>query len=329
MPERRRNTKQCKGGSSLRSALSELRTAYGNADALVRSYDRAAERSILFRGLAWLIERAYPARAFLELAADLDRDIAAHGLQQACARVVERFIPRRETTIPAEAIPMLHAGGTILYGNHPSLVTPFLVGSCVERDDLRYVSTSYVCRLIPELGTRAYPVEVILDRKLTEYRRGGVMRVLAHSLVSRLHPLPDRAMQRERNARSLAEATEHVRRGGALIICPDGGGVRSREWYEGIGRIVGNLHASGHANDVHVLPFWEGNSTNRRIYCQLRRSPWARLRYRVIARRPVLLRFGQPLSVAEVVTSQQTAAQTVGFLRRYYESQCIPAVELE
>ncbi|MGB2984046.1 MAG: hypothetical protein WBC63_09365, partial [Candidatus Bipolaricaulia bacterium] len=57
---------------SFRSALGELRRVYAdeNAGSVLVAFDEARDSSRAFRILSGLLERIYPLRTFLELAAD-------------------------------------------------------------------------------------------------------------------------------------------------------------------------------------------------------------------------------------------------------------------
>ena len=285
-------------GMGIRQALRALQASFGDPAALHDAYSKAKRGSAASRLLLGTVDRIYPAGEFLRLACELDQSIQREGYASACQKAAGRLIGPWQAVIPPRVSGLAESGGAVFYGNHPSLMTPFLLGAAVPRDDLRFVSTGYVCRLIPEFGRRSFAVEMPLDRVTKELRRGGTRRVLAHLLMSLLHAVPDQGELKTRNRLALSEAAEHVQHGGALVICPDGGGTRSGRWYPGIAQIARSLSTAGAS--AHFIPFHEANCTNGRVYARLMRGVLPALRRRWHRRKPVNLSFGEPISQVDL-----------------------------
>lgn len=301
----------------IRPALHALQAALGDSAALHAAYEQAKRGAMSSRLLLGVVDRIYPAREFLRLACELDQSIREQGYASACHKAAERLVGAWQVTVSPAASGFVTSGSAIYYGNHPSLMTPFLLGAAVLRDDLRFISTGYVCKLIPEFGERSFAVEMPLDRITTELRRGGTRRVLAHVLMSLLHAVPDREELKIRNRLALNQAAEHVRQGGALVICPDGGGTRSGRWYPGIAQIARSLRDASAA--TCFIPFHEANCTNGRVYARLMRGALPALRRSWNRRRPVQLSLGDPIALGDLPKAASND-ELLDFLRSRYDA---------
>jgi hypothetical protein len=309
-------------GYSLGEALSHLRAAYagGGIDDLLAAYNDASAVSSVLRRVFPILERVYPVQTFLELASKLNHDIDEHGLHVGCQQFLNGLSLPWECKLSAVCEETAHRSPVIFYGNHPSMLTPFLLAASVDRPDLRYFSTSYVCRLVPSFGERSYPMELPLTRSWTEWRRGGLRRVLAYRLVSLLHALPDVDDAKQMNHRGLEDGADHVRRGGCVMICPGGGGKRDRRWYPGIGVLVKALSEHPAPEPVYMVPVTEENCTNKRIYTRLMHGPMSRVKRSVLYRRPIRITFSDPVPLTDVASPKASVRQVVEWLRTYYEA---------
>ena len=300
----------------IRQTLRSLQASLGDPAALHHAYLSAKHGALSSRLLLGVVDRIYPAAEFLRLACELDQGIRKDGYAAACQEAAVRLVGPWQIMIPPETTGLAESGGAVFYGNHPSLMTPFLLGAAIPRPDLRFVSTGYVCKLIPEFGNRSFAVEMPLDRVTKELRRGGTRRVLAHLLMSLLHAVPDQDELKIRNRLALSQAADHVRHGGALVICPDGGGTRSGRWYPGIAQIAQTVRTAGAS--AHFVPFHEANCTNGRVYARLMRGLLPALRRRWHGRRPVSLSFGEPISHA-ALPANASIEELLDALRGHYE----------
>ncbi len=316
-PVERLNTRH-----NLRDAIHALRLAYAEGDAqrLHDTYITAGRSSRFLRILLPVLEALYPVRKILAFAAELEASIASHGIHNGCERFFHSLaIPwklelRRETCDIARNAPV------IFFGNHPSLFTPFLVAASVNRPDLRWFSSKYVCNLLPTIGAASFPMEVPLTRSWTELRRGGWQRALVYRLIASLHDTPADDETHASNRASLVAGAEHVRTGGSVIICPGGGGkAKDRRWYAGIGHLVRELQQSPGARPAYLLPFHEENSSNKRIYAYIQRGPVSRIKNAVVYRGPIRLHFGRPIPVEEIGSPDLAPQQIVDILKTRYE----------
>lgn len=307
-----------------KGALAELRHVYEDNEAghVVDAFDDARRRSWTFRLLTGALERFYPVRAFLYRAAYLlDPSIGERGLHAGCRRIFETLALDWEPVIAAGGEETLRSGPIIFYGNHPSLLTPFLAAAAIDREDLFFCSTNYVRRLIPSFRKYSYPLEVSLTRSWTEWKRGGLQRVLAYRLVSLLHSVPEADAARETNLEALRQAARDLRDGGSVMIIPSGGGKRDRTWFAGIGILARDLLDNPGGEDVLVVAIREENSSNKRIYASMMNGPIACLKRRYLYRRPIRFTFAEPLLLTDVAGDAGTVRDTVAALRTHYETR--------
>jgi len=314
-------------GRGFRAALDELRRVYADPEGgpVVDAFDRARETSFGFRVLTGMLERIYPVRAFLHRAAYLfDPAIGDLGLGPGCRRIFESLDLNWEIEMTDETQAVVQSSPVLYYGNHPSLLTPFLAAAIVDREDLRFCSTNYVRRLIPRFRKYCHPLEVRLTKTATEWRRGGLRRVLAYRLISLLHAVPDGKAVREINRETLRLAGEDLRSGGCVMIIPGGGGKRDKRWFGGIGILARDVLEHPGEQDVWIVPVREENSSNHRIYASMMKGPLAKMRHRRFERQPILYRLAEPARLRDVVSPTQSTRQMVETLREHYENAFAP-----
>ena len=309
----------------LRSAhafLDRMRAAYVSGDAaeLLRTYEAAARGLGIPSGAISLIEFFYPLGAFLRLATQLDRSVSGHGLHEGCVRFLRDLAIDWEYDLPECHRAIAETHPVIFFGNHPSLLTPFLIAASVERHDLRYFMSTFACHLIRSLSAVSYPMEVPLTRSWTEWRRGGWKRVLAYRLLSLLHDIPNVETAKAINRDSLARGADHVRRGGCVMICPGGGGTQDRRWYPGIGSLVKRLRQTPGDREVYLVPIREENCTNKRVYASLMDGPMARLKESILYRGPVRVTIADPVRLSDIAPASSTVEQIVEILRAHYDA---------
>ena len=306
-----------------RVALAELRRVYKDSDGghVVDAFDEARRSSFGFRLLTGALERIYPVRAFLHRAAYLfDPAIGEMGLGAGCRHIFDELGLQWTYAMSEQTQACVAQKPVILYGNHPSLLTPFLTAAVVDREDLRFCSTNYVRRLIPRFRKYCHPLEVQLTKTATEWRRGGLRRVLAYRLISLLHAVPDGQAIREINRETLRLAGEDLRSGGCVMIIPGGGGTREGRWFGGIGILARDVLEHPGEQDVWIVPVREENSSNHRIYASMMNGPVARMRHRRFERQPIVFRLAEPAMLKGVVSLSQTTRQMVDSLRNHFEN---------
>lgn len=303
-----------------KQTMAALRSAYSARDiaALRRTVTAARDSSTRTRLTFRAIEAVYPLSPLLAIAEELDEAIAEEGLHAACRRVMEQQVDWTPRVHPDAADVMANAA-VIFYGNHPSMLTPFLMAGAVDRDDLRFVSTEYVRHLIPSLIDYSYPIELSLTAMGNQIRRGGLKRWMVGLLLSRLHRVPPKEQSRAINRESLKAAADHVQSGGSVLICPDGGGKRLSRWYPGLGILIKAAMRS--PRPVFLIPIHERQSSNHRIVSSLLNGPIARFKRRFVYRRPVMFELGKPIRLDEAEVSSRTPLELTSWLRLRYAAQ--------
>jgi len=306
---------------SFASALKGMRDSFraGDISGLRKTYTEAREKNPFLKGLLRLIERFYPVPGMLEMAESLDRRIAEDGLGRASRETLEEIGIDWEYHLPQGSEDVLKSAPVIFYGNHPSMLTPFLIAAAVNRTDIRVLMISYVGHLIPSLSRLILPIELPLNRPLTELRRGGAKHLIALWLVSRLHDVPQRALAKAINRRSLQAAVDHIRAGGSVAIFPAGGGRAERRWYPGIGTLVKGLAEESAKQPVYLVPIREYNSSNHRVYTSLAGSKTARARRRLLYRRPIRIEFAEPIRLDRLPLDPLSAHKIAAWLKRHYD----------
>ena len=308
---------------SFHESLDALKFAYSEGDAqqLHDAYVNARKTSRFLHVLLPLLEKIYPVRGFLDFASHLEDCMATNGLHLGCKQFFDTLTVPWRIDLPSTVHEIAENASVLFFGNHPSLFTPFLAAASVNRSDFRIFSSKYVCNLLPSLRAAAFPMEVPLTRSWVEWRRSGWQRVLVYRLLSLIHDMPDPEEVRAANRTSIASGANYIRNGGSAIICPGGGGkMRDRKWYAGIGSLIKQLQESPGENPVYLLPYREENCSNKRIYAHIQTGPLARFKNAVVYRGPILMRFGDPISLAKIGNPESTVHQLVDLLKEHYES---------
>lgn len=299
--------------------LGELRETYlrGDPRALAAAW-REGTRTPGARSLVWAAERIYPVARTLELAAELESRIGREGLGEASRWLLSSFFPDWRAEVPPETGEVLRSAPVLIYGNHPSFLTPFLVAATVPREDLKMISDSVLDHLLPSFRSYALPVFIPSAGWWGELRAGGLARLVVTGLSARLWPYPPEETVREANRRSLAGAAEHIRAGGAVLIAPGGWSRRDRKWFPGIGQIV--LALAGGPGPRFLVPFREEGATNERVRAVLARGPLARAKRRLY-RRPVTIRYGTPTEVRSSGPLPPSPAEVTRLLQDRYRQE--------
>jgi len=298
-----------------------MRTSFRDGDiaGLREAYMKARSDSLFLKHLLRLIERFYPVSGMLKMAESLDRKISEHGLGRASRETLSHIGIDWECRLPEGREDVLRSSRVIFYGNHPSMLTPFLIAAGVDRTDIRILMMGYVGHLIPSLSRLILPLELPLNRPLIELYRGGLKHLLALWLVSRLHDVPQRALAKAINRRSLEAAVAHVRAGGSVVVFPAGGGRANRCWYPGIGTLVKDLTKASPDGPIYLVPIREYNSSNHRVYASLAHTKAAQMRRRFLYRRPVRIEFADPIRLDGLPIDPDSSHRIAAWLKEHYD----------
>lgn len=301
--------------------IEALRAAFaaGDPQRLASEYDRLRHRPLL-APLLRLAEATYPVREIVHLAPELDARIASHSLATASRWLLDTHFTPWRAEIPEAAAAVLSSRPAVIYGNHPSMLTPFLISAAVNRDDLRILSASYVHLFLPRYARYSLPVEIWPPRRggWMEYLRSGVPALLQTKLLALLLGTAPVADAKERNLNSILRGADHVAGGGCLLLAPGAGSARPRAWYQGIGRIARKLAEDGAGERVFLIPYHEEHISKRRVCASLRRNRRAWVQRRFVYRRPVTVRFAEPQLLATLVPRPDDPAAITARLHAHY-----------
>lgn len=265
-----------------------------------------------------MVERFYPVGRVLSLAAELDQRIAQDGLSEASHWLLDAWAAGWKSHTPSATAAVLASHPALVYGNHPSLLTPFLVAANTRRTDLKIISASFLERFLPSYAPYAIPVALPTSNWREQFRRGGLSRVLMAMLMHYLQPEFLRETAKDVNRRAVAQAADHIRAGGAVLIAPGGWSVRHWPWHPGIGRILQALASRPGAVPDYLVPFREENSSDARMRAVFGRGPVASVKRKCLLRLPVTIRFSPPQLRSELVPFCEDASAIVRRLQARY-----------
>jgi len=179
--------------------LTRLKASYqeGGVTALLEVHQAAAEASVTYRLTAKLVDLICRISRLLTLAEFLDRHIEASGLHNASNALLEDF--HWEKQLPKEGEDILSIAPLLIYGNHPSMITPFLIAGSFNRPDLRIVAMSYVGKLVPHLAQYVLPLQASYRRTVKGRSKSGISHMIALSLMYHLDGQPDSTVARAQN----------------------------------------------------------------------------------------------------------------------------------
>ncbi len=283
--------------------LARLRAAFatGGIPALREAYLATARESAAFRLAGRLAELIFPVVRFLDWIVRLDGFIATDGLHRAIARLAEEFPLRWETSSPAGCEEILRHAPVVVYGNHPSQITPLFVAAALGRPDLRFLCIELYPQFLPAVAPYALPLQRSLLRQWRDRFGSGFQHMMALSLLFLVEEQKRYVDARDHNQRTLRAAVEHVRGGGSVLIFPMGEATGWRDWFPGIGILARDLAQTATQHPAYFVPFFVENESNARLYSLLSTSPLGRWRRRRLSRDPVRIRFGCAVPVREIV----------------------------
>lgn len=303
----------------LEAFLGGLRDAYAAAD--VGRLSSAYAEAFSYPGLALqlrALESVYPMRRLLELAVRVEQEIAAEGLAAASRWLLDTYASGWRCSMPLSTAHLLETEPMLVFGNHPSMLTPFLIAASVKRQDLRIISSSHVHRILPSYGVHSIPVELRPGTWREHYRRGGVRGALGRRLLTVVHGVQDADGARAANRRSLEFGAAHVATGGSLLIAPEGPSARSKAWHTGLGIIAQRILEQPAERAPLAVMYWEQNTSNRRVFARIGPGPIARTKRHVLYRRPVSISFSEPTALSELTGSSSDPQHITQRLRAQY-----------
>ena len=303
--------------------LAQLRAAYqrGGIPAFQEVHLAALRQNWTYRTMWRLVDFASPISSLLTLTGDLDRRVGEVGLCAAANAMIKTLAFSCEKRSPVEQAEILSTAPLLIYGNHPSMLTPILIAAALNRSDLRIVALGYVGKLVPNLEPYLFPLQASQRRTLRGRSRSGMAHALSLSLIYHLDGQLNSEVARDQNQAALSKATRHVLGGGAAMIFPGGGGKETRGWFSGIGVIAANLARAAGCDTVYLVPVRISNSSNSRVYSMLSKNPLSRIRRRLLYRQPMQLTFEKPFPLVSLIKGQNRSPQYLAsLLQNHYET---------
>ncbi|MBC7221154.1 hypothetical protein H5T55_06800 [Candidatus Bipolaricaulota bacterium] len=300
--------------------IRQLRVAYADGDVgSIRDlwYKAVAEPGLGFWLRFW--NRLYPLQALLDVSYELDRRMAGEGLARASRWLLDEGVGRWASEVPPATSAALASEPVILYGNHPTLLTPFLVSAHVARPDYRIVAASFLEKFLPAFGQYAISVELPVNQWWKQLWQGGLGRLVVAYWATRLRPVPPRPTARQRNRTALEAAAAHVRGGGALLIAPGGWSRSAKRWYPGIGRIVRGLADEPGERPVLLVGYLEEGTSDRLVRRLLENAQRGFGRPDVAPERVPRIRFSEPMPLSAFSPTEGTVEDLVERVRRRHE----------
>jgi hypothetical protein len=297
----------------LKRQLLGLREAYstGGVRAIRETHTRYVESAGHYRALTKMVERFCPLERVLDTGVALDERVRLDGLPFASCDLLSRLPDAWEIHLPPTGRAELRDAPLVVFGNHPSMLTPFLLAAALEREDMRILAHRYVVTLMPAMAPYILPIEPTYGIGVGEKARTGAAHALTLSALGWLERRPSAEEARETNRRSLEQAALHVRDGGAVVIFPDGG-RDGGPWFPGLGRLMAGLSDS----DARLVPACESSCTNRRIYEVLKGR-----RGSTQASRPIRLDVGEPVPLRRLGLPEDASEdERVGLARTLFEA---------
>ncbi len=306
---------------SPRQAVRRVRRAYasGGSGRLQAAYADARWKTPIIRPFLALADRLYPMTEAIHFAGEMDKWIRTDGLVDSCLAGAERLGLDCGFVMTESTREVLATSPVVIYGNHPTLLTPFLVGAAVKRPDLRFFMMSYVGCLIPALREYMLPLESSSPKSFREWRQGGNRRVIAHWLTQILEKGRGPVDAKPSNRQMLGRGARHVCEGGCVVIFPSGGGKKERRWYPGIGHVVQQALSDSEAPDLYLVPMREENSSNDHVYRSLRRLGRDSLDDGVVLPQ-IRVRFAEARLARDLVNAEMSVPRIVASLCADYEA---------
>ncbi len=298
------------------SVLDELQAAYQEAGiyGLRRTYREAERTSLARRTLFRVVDLAFPLTRFLDAAVLLDGRIGELGAPEGCRAALNEFGFPWEIVIPQGQATALHEGPLIAYGNHPTLLSPFLVAAGLRRPDMRFLSLEYVSRLLPHLAPYLLPLKVTYDRETRPRLGADFGHRVGTALLYRMEPEVQADVAREQNRQSIDAAIAHIQTGGCVVVFPSGAGLG--RWFSGIGSLVRGVLDADPESPAVLAPFQEQNSSNRLIYSIVSHR-WPVPERMARRRKPIRIAFERPIPVPSVLADPSAHDLTAVLEGRY------------
>ena len=192
---------------------------------------------------------------FGKLFRDFDKSAGENGIHGAVADVIKKTKTRIIVHgLKKDAIEILKSKPVILVANHPyDFELILLIAALPKRDDIFTVAASDVMGAGP--NTNSYFIPVFIHKY---FDKGSHKLSVKIAKLFRLGPRLSPPMAHRVNVESMNRAIEIIKKGGLVIIFPEGILKKGSPWFSGIGYL---LNALGRESNVfYVRTYIQGTS---------------------------------------------------------------------
>ncbi len=302
--------------------LRSLREAFGRdgADGLCAAHEKLLRGSLRYRAICALAGLVVPVTPVMAAVKELDGLIGERGACAASREILSRASVPWQVEMPEHGPRDILSSPIVFYGKHGSALTPLLLAAALDRPDLKMVASEPIAKIGPNIEQRSFLVYTVPRAKSEGVPSRGAARTLSRMVPSASGAI-DRDEARAYNRASLVRATDHVRRGGGLLIAPDPR-RRKSPWRQGIGVVVVGLAHDPGPHPVYVVPWSITRVPLVSVLQLLSPNPLSRALARVRLRRPIRVAFGEPMAVRRIVElAGYNPAKVAGHLERDYRER--------
>jgi len=292
--------------------IAGLGAAYrdGGGPALYKEHLALTNKSTFYRAALRLVDLVFPVSVALELGGRFDEQVKELGLYGAANALLDSQSIPWEAVFPRHGWDEVMTSPTVIYCNHPSLITPFFMAASLDRPDLKMIGAGYVQELGPHMAAHIFPFQ--RARRTSLVGDSGVLTTgVASWLLDFLYPCQELNAARAHNRRMLRAAAHHVLEGGAVLIAPAGGHGDDQKWFPGIGRLTLELVSRTRPGMIQLVPARIENNSNKRIRHLVSRNRPSRQQTMRPADPPIRVAFAAPIPLESLVQEQDTDARRI------------------
>ncbi|MDQ3239478.1 MAG: 1-acyl-sn-glycerol-3-phosphate acyltransferase [bacterium] len=131
-------------------------------------------------------------------------------------------------------------GGCLIFGNHPTGLDPFVIASCLNRDDVYIVADVYQKNKGANIGEHIIPI--YYSRTQNNLKNRSMLNSIGFYIMRIFTGYENDISVKEKNVQAIETAAKKLIEGHIVIIFPDGGSNNPELWYNGIGEIIKKTH---------------------------------------------------------------------------------------
>ncbi|MDQ3098612.1 MAG: 1-acyl-sn-glycerol-3-phosphate acyltransferase [bacterium] len=222
-------------------ALKRLYKEKGTLGILEWIYDK--KRFIFIKYFLKTIFLVMPYETILKLNAAYDNKIAIKGFSASTREYLSDLNIGINIQTPLET-----SGPALIFGNHPTGLDPFIIASCLNREDVYIVADIYQKNKGKNIGKQIIPITYARTKK-NLYNRGFLNTIGFYAMRQLTgYSKPDEV--RIQNKETIERAAQLLKDGHVVIIFPDGGSNNPELWYNGIGEII--THSSEKRKSIQL-----------------------------------------------------------------------------